>query len=96
MGWRERVKIAGKLTKRFRVWRTDVYGKPCACEGEYDTVEGLNAHRWRLNWDYKIQVGRKFMTRREFSDWVKDKSHMVVRETDKARVIDIKSKRRSI
>ena len=27
------------------------------------------------------------MTRREFSDWAKDKSHMVVREKDKARVI---------
>jgi hypothetical protein len=96
MGWRERVKIAGKLTKRFRVWRTDVNGKPYACEGEYETVEGLNAHRWRLNGDYKIQVEKKFMTRREFSDWVKDKSHMMARETDKARVIDIKSKLRLI
>ena len=57
MGWRDRVKSAGKPTKRFRVWRTDITDKPYECEGEYDTVEGLNAHRWRLGWDYRIEVG---------------------------------------
>ena len=41
MGWRDRVKIAGKPTKRFRVWRTDITDEPYECEGEYDTVEGL-------------------------------------------------------
>ena len=93
MGWRDRVKIAGKPTKRFRVWRTDITDKPYECEGEYDTVEGLNAHRWRLGWDYKIEVGRKFMTRREFGNWVR-KGDVVAR--DKARVIDIKSRRNRI
>jgi hypothetical protein len=43
MGWRNRVKLAGKLTRRFREWRIDVYGKPYACDGDYDTVQGLNA-----------------------------------------------------
>jgi hypothetical protein len=46
MGWRDRVKLVGKPTKRFRVWRIDVYGKPYACEGDYDTVQALTAHRW--------------------------------------------------
>ena len=58
MGWRDRVKLVVKPTKRFRVWRIDVYGKPYACEGDYDTVQALNAHRWRSDWDYKIQVRR--------------------------------------
>ena len=73
MGWRDRVKIAGKPTKRFRVWRTDVYDKPYQCEGEYDTLARLKTHTWRLDWDYKIEVGRKFMTRDEFDDWLKNK-----------------------
>ena len=89
MGWRNRVKLAGKLTKRFRLWRIDVYGKPYACEGDYDTVQGLNAHRWRSDWDYKIQVGRRIMTRNEFGDWAKNNSQMVARKTDRTRVIDI-------
>ena len=81
MGWRDRVKLAGKLTKRLHVWRIDVYSKPYASEGDYDTVHGLNAHRWRSDWDYKIQVGRSFMTRREFGDWAKNNSQMVARKT---------------
>ena len=85
------VKLAGKLTKRLRVWRIDVYSKPYASEGDYDTVQGLNAHRWRSDWDYKIQVGRSFMTRREFGDWAKNNSQMVARKTPKTRVIDIQS-----
>ena len=88
MGWRVRVKLAGKLTKRFRVWRIDVYGKPYACEGDYDTPQGLSAHRWRSDWDCKIQVGRRFMTRREFDDWVKNSDDMVPRKME-MQVIDI-------
>ena len=64
MGWRDRVKLAGRLTKRFRVWRIDVHGKPHTSEGDYDTTQGLNAHRWKSDWNYKIQVGRRFMSRR--------------------------------
>ena len=94
MGWRDRVKSAGKRTKRFRVWRTDITDKPYECEGEYDTVEELNAPRWRLGWDYKIEVGRKFITRREFGDWVRSQGDVVAR--DKARVIDIKSRRNRV
>ena len=88
MGWRVRVKLAGKLTKRFRVWRIDVYGKPYACEGDYDTPLGLSAHRWRSDWDYKIQVGRRFMTRCEFDDWVKNSDDMVPRKME-MQVFDI-------
>jgi hypothetical protein len=91
MGWRNRVKLAGKLTKRFRVWRIDVYGKPYACEGDYDTVQGLNAHRWRSDWAYKIQIGRRIMTRNEFGDWAKNNNRMLAQKTDKMRVIDIKT-----
>lgn len=86
MGWRDRVKIAGKPSKRFRVWRTDIDDKPYVCEAEYDTVEELNAYRWRLDWDYRIEVGKQFMTRREFADWAQNKGPTVVREVDKTRV----------
>ena len=89
MGWRDRVKLVGKPTKRFRVWRIDVYGKPYACEGDYDTVQALNAHRWRSDWDYKIQVGRRFMAPREFDDWAKSNSQMVTRKIDSVQVIDV-------
>ena len=41
MGWRDRVKLAGRLTKRFRVWRIDVHGKPHTSEGDYDTNLGV-------------------------------------------------------
>ena len=73
MRWRNRIKIAGKPTKRFRVWRTDITDKPYECEGEHDAVEGLNAHQGRLDWGHKIEVGKKFMTRREFGDRVEAK-----------------------
>ena len=38
---------------------------------EYDTVDGVKAHRWRLDRRYKIEVGRKFMTRNKFEEWAK-------------------------
>jgi hypothetical protein len=65
-----------------------VYGKPYACEGDYDMPQGLSAHRWRSDWDYKIQVGRRFMTRREFDDWVKNSDDMAPRKME-MQVIDI-------
>jgi hypothetical protein len=71
----------GKPTKRFRVWRIDVYGKPYACEGDYDTVQALNAHRWRSDWN--------FMARREFDNWAKSNSQMVTRKIDNVQVIDV-------
>jgi len=96
MGWRDRVKLAGRPTKRFRLWRIDVYGKPYACEVDYDTPQGFNAHRWRSDWNYKIQVGRRFMTRREFDDWVKNSGDMVPQKMDEMQVIDIKTRHQRV
>ena len=67
MSGRDEINVPGKKGKRFRVWRTDIY----KCEGEYDTVDGVKAHRWKLDRRYKIEVGRKFMTRNEFDEWAK-------------------------
>jgi hypothetical protein len=69
MTWRDKVKASGKPTKRFRVWRADARGKPHVFEGDYDTVERLRAHRWKSDSNYKIQVGRKFLTRRQLEDY---------------------------
>jgi hypothetical protein len=67
MSGRDELKVPGEKGKRFRVWRADIY----KLEGEYDTVDEVKAHRWRLDRRYKIEAGRKFMTRNEFDEWAK-------------------------
>jgi hypothetical protein len=64
----DRIKTEGEPIKRFRVYRADIY----KCEGEYNTIEEVKAHRWRLDRNYKIEIGRKFMTRSEFDEWAKN------------------------
>ena len=71
MGDGNRMTIEGEPTKRFRVWWMGENDMPYKCEGEYDTVEELNEHKWRLDRHYKIEFGRKYITRREFSEWAK-------------------------
>ena len=68
----DKLKIEGERTKRFRVYRTDIDDESYECEGEYDTVDEVNAHRWRLDRHYRIEVGRKFMTKSEFAEWAKN------------------------
>ncbi|MGC2221017.1 MAG: hypothetical protein WA624_00910 [Methylocella sp.] len=65
------MEIEGAPVKRFRVYYCDINNEPHECEGEYDTIDQLNAHRWRLDRRYKIAVGGKFLTRTEFAAWVK-------------------------
>ncbi|WP_068014893.1 hypothetical protein [Rhodoplanes sp. Z2-YC6860] len=65
------MKIEGEMMKRFVVYRTDINDDPYEREGEYDTIEEVKAHKWRLDRHYKIRVDGKFMTRREFDNWAK-------------------------
>jgi len=64
------MKVHGERTKRFRIFRTDINDEPFECEGEYDTVAEVRAHRYRADRRYKISVSRKFMGRTEFEAWV--------------------------
>jgi hypothetical protein len=65
------MKIIDAPMKRFRIFRTDIKGDPFECEGEYDTVAELRAHKRRADRRYKISVDRKFMTDAEFEAWAK-------------------------
>ena len=50
--------------KRFGVYRCDSDGNPYECVAEYDTPAELRAHRWGLNYRYKIRIGGKFYSRK--------------------------------
>jgi hypothetical protein len=65
------MKVEGEPGKRFRVSRTDINSDPFECEGEYDTIAEVRAHRYRADRRYKISVTRKFMTRTEFEAWAR-------------------------
>lgn len=65
------MRVEGEPGKRFRVFRTDINDDPFECEGEYDTVAEVRAHRYRLDRRYKISVTRKFMSRTEFEAWAR-------------------------
>lgn len=68
----DRMAVEGEMAKPFRVYTLDIDDKPYECVGEYDTIAEVQAHRWRLDKRYKIQVsGRNFLTRPEFEDWAK-------------------------
>jgi hypothetical protein len=64
--------IEGEPAKRFRVYWCDINDEPYECDGEYDTIAGVLAHRWRLDRRYKICVGRKYLTRAEFGQLAKE------------------------
>ena len=71
MRWRDRVKLVGKPTKRLRVWRIDVYGKPYACEGDYDTCSGAERASVEIglglqNTGWARRLARSFRRRAEF------------------------------
>jgi hypothetical protein len=59
------------LAKPFSIWRTDINDKPFERLAQYDTIEEVEKHHFRTDWAYKIQVGRRFMTRPEFGEWKK-------------------------
>ncbi len=66
------MEIEGEPAKRFKVFRTDIDDKPYECLAEYDTIDEVRAHRWRLDQRYRIWVGGQFMTRAEFEAWAKE------------------------
>ena len=41
------MKIEGEPSRRFKVFRTDIDDNPYECLAEYDTIEQVQAHRWR-------------------------------------------------
>ncbi|MCK0207393.1 hypothetical protein MWN33_05025 [Starkeya koreensis] len=59
-----------EMPKRFVVYRLDIDNRPSSVEGEYDTIEEVLAHKWRLDRSYSIRVDRIHMNRIEFDRWV--------------------------
>jgi hypothetical protein len=66
--------VEGEPTTRFRVYWCDINDQPYECDAEYDTVAGVLAHKYRADRQYKICIGRKFYTRREFQEWIKQQA----------------------
>ncbi len=62
---RERPTIEGKPAKSFAIYYCDINNEPFAKEAEYDSVEEIDAHRYRLDRRYKIWAGGRFVTRKE-------------------------------
>ena len=50
----ETVTAEGEPVKRFRVYWCDIDYKPYECEGEYDTIAEVRAHRRRPDRRYKF------------------------------------------
>lgn len=67
----EPMKVEGGARQTLRAFRTDINDEPFECEGEYDTVAGVRAHRYRADRRYKISVRRRSMTRSEFGTWAR-------------------------
>jgi hypothetical protein len=55
------MKIEGELTKKpWKLWRVDPNGEKISLVAEADTREELDKlHRRRLDWHYKVYLGRK-------------------------------------
>jgi hypothetical protein len=70
----ETIPVEGEWVKQFRVYWCDVDNRPYECEGEYDTIAEVRAHRFRPDRRYKIRVGATFMTRPEFEEWAKNQA----------------------
>jgi hypothetical protein len=67
------VKIEGHIENRFKIYWCDIDNKPFEVEAEYETPAEVLAHRYRLDWHYKIRVGGKYLTRKEFEKWARER-----------------------
>jgi hypothetical protein len=67
------IPIEGAPSKRFAVYRCDHDGNPYERIAEYDTPAELRAHRWRLDYRYKILIGAKFYNRADADKIIGDK-----------------------
>jgi len=66
------MKVEGEIGKPFGIYWLDINDHPHECEAEYETIEQVRSHRYRLDRQYKIRVrGRKYLTRTQFEEWAK-------------------------
>jgi hypothetical protein len=72
-------KIPGERGKRFHVTRVGLNGEHLSHEGEYDTLDELRAHKWRLDYQYKVYDGRMLMTDAEFIHLRRQSNEAVLR-----------------
>lgn len=62
--------IEGDRAKRFRIFRCNSAGdlvEPALAE--FDSIGEVLAYRWRLDYLYRIRVGRELFTLPEFKKW---------------------------
>ena len=63
--------IEGEPGQRFAVYRF-LMGQPYEREAEYDTVEEVHNHHWRLDRDQRVRLEHgNYLTRPEFEEWAK-------------------------
>ena len=63
-----------RLDKLFRVLRVGSDGAPYLIEGEYDTIEEVLDHDFQVDRNYRIEVGGKLLTLREYKIWAQTKN----------------------
>jgi len=56
-----------ELVKHFRIFRCDVNYQPREYEAEYDNIEEVRAHRYRLDRYYQIRTNGNLYSIREFN-----------------------------
>lgn len=64
--------IEGEPAKKpFQVYRCDIDGKPDPNQrvDEYETIAEVNGHNFHLGHQWRIRVGRRYMTKQEFDTW---------------------------
>jgi hypothetical protein len=64
--------IEGDPTKgRVRIFELDQDGDPIKCVAEYDSLAAAVAYKWRTAKQYKISVGRFWLSKAQFLEWAK-------------------------
>ena len=67
--------IGGMPRKRFAVYRFNPRGEPSESIAEYDTIEEVRNHHWRLDWDQRVRLRRgecwKYLSMSKFEEWAK-------------------------
>jgi hypothetical protein len=72
MSEKRHLTVKEPLRKKYRVYTTDPDGRLRELVAEYDTLEELKAHRWRLDNRYKICAGKKWYLWKRYEKWIEE------------------------
>lgn len=64
--------VEGTPSKKYRVYTSDSDGRLRELVAEYDTLEELKAHRWRLDKRYKICAAKKWYQWKGYDKWIEE------------------------